>query len=300
MNNYCLGIDIGATNIRVLVYDMKKGYYEDFFRYKFIKIGEVKEEVELNVCSHVDEIMCLKREEGKTLSAIGLAVAANFERSTGVITVWPNNKVWNGFRLREYIYNRYMVNIIIEDDANAAAMGELITRKGLVSNLLYITVGSGVGCGIIINNQLYIGENGWAGEFGHIKVVKKGIKCSCGANGCLQTVASGIMIKKRIKQIVLKKKTDERYIYLEAAKYLGEAISNLIMLFDINLIVLGGGVMDCGTFFFQEICKNVNRNLSGRRSIKIEMTQINHINGALGAAELSSLSHLYREDMDGA
>src|SRR5690606_15913905 len=109
----------------------------------------------------------------------------------GNIIRWPNHPRWNGFELKSFLENEFQVAVMLEDDANTAALGEFCFLQAHdISNMAFITVSTGIGCGLIVNKQLYTGDNGWAGEIGHIQLDPNGPECTCGKKGCLQALAS--------------------------------------------------------------------------------------------------------------
>ncbi len=307
MNNFFIGIDIGGTHIRIATYDEALGSMSDIKKVKFKKSGICELEVIENICELITSTVEEKKYENKELRGIGLSLAALFERSTGNIVIWPNNKVWNGFELKNYLHTRFNVPIIMEDDANSAAYGEKLEGAGKGhDNLAYISIGTGVGCGLILNNTLITGENGWAGEIGHIKVLDDGPECKCGRKGCLQSLVSGPALLKRFKEVRKNSCRDAELtqlsevstlanngdldaieVFSQAGMYIGREISNIVMMLDISVFVIGGGVAEVGNILLEPVRKTVGQHLNCfKREIKIEKSTLVDINGVIGALGL--------------
>jgi len=302
MNYYTIGIDIGGTHVRAVAYDLEKNKYSQIKKVRFEYKKDVIEEIQINLCGLISDICAMSEYTDMKLAGIGIALAALFVRDTGQITVWPNNQKWNGFQLKDYLEEYFKVPIVLEDDVNAAAKGEqcLGVARGY-KNFAYVTISTGIGCGIVLNDNLFIGEHGWAGELGHIKVTHKDIRCTCGANGCLQAIASGpAILETYIKQcnsntsITIKDVVDRgkrgdavaKKVFEKAGNLIGENIANFIMLFDISFIVLGGGVIEAGEIITNPIRMGIKCALEHKRIVKVTESKLNGVNGVLGIIEI--------------
>ncbi|HEX2927158.1 MAG TPA: ROK family protein [Ruminiclostridium sp.] len=305
-----LGLDIGGSNIRAALTDSDTGLVGDIQRRPFKRLGNVEKEVEENICSLIEKILIENGSCRKAPKAVGISLAALFNRENGKIEYWPNNHVWNGFPLKEYLEEKYKTPVILEDDANSAAIGELHlgAARGF-SSFVYLTVSTGIGCGIILNGKIYSGTHGWAGELGHIKVPNCQNICKCGASGCLQTVASGPALLNRAERLAreyhspcadgLSRLEDavkyavkgEQWavkVFREAGEYLADALTNLVMLLDIPLIVIGGGVSRAGDVFILPIIKALNANLEPRkRRVEVRTALCGDDCGVIGASLLA-------------
>lgn len=307
MNPFYIGIDMGGTNIRAVVGDGMARGFQDFVSQPVKKQETAELEMEQNIIKLIDDV-CKKQEKlNKKLAGIGIAMAALFDRNTGAITKWPNNKKWSGFQIKKVLEDHYHVPVVLEDDANAAAVGEQAEGAGAgAKDLAYITVSTGIGCGIIMNGLVVTGNHGWAGELGHIKVSDENIICTCGAKGCLQAMASGPAILKKfqisetykkyyndrpidLKEIAVlaqKEVNDAKDVFCQAGFYIGRAIANIAMLLDIPLVILGGGVMEAGSVIWEPIQVEVQNSLENKRTISIVSSQLRDKNGAVGALAL--------------
>lgn len=304
MNHCYIGIDLGGTNVRIAAMEKGKKQLLLYRKAAFRKAETGENEVFFNIVRLVDMVCRECEAKGSEAAGIGIALAASFDRQTGVITKWPNNQKWNGLPLRKILEEDFKVPVILEDDANAAAIGEQIAGEGKgYSSMVYATISTGIGCGIIMKNHLLTGDGGWAGELGHIKAAHEKVQCTCGAYGCLQAVASGPAILKRyiersgkrgqaldLKMVVqFAQKGDVAAIksFREAGIYIGNAIANIAVLLDIPLFVLGGGVMNAGDFIMSPIKEAVNMSLQDKKKVVLAVSKNSDCNGLYGVLSLT-------------
>jgi len=235
---FCIVADIGATNIRLLS-SVDFVFEKDLInKYKFIERNDINDEVDRCLCDRIDELI---KNHGVP-DAICLSFPGNTD-SEGTVLTWPNRQKWNSFKLRKYLSDKYKCKVIIEDDANCAAWGEYNVLSLNTRNMACITLGSGIGCGLILNGSIYKGDNGCAGELGHM-YIGSGEKCTCGNNGCVQIIAGGKAIEMKYGKTFTEISNDECYsdIRQNIVMSISKAIYNLVMLLDIKTIVIGGGI----------------------------------------------------------
>ncbi len=208
---------------------------------------------------------------------VGVGMPGAIHPVTQVILKSPNLPSWEGISLGKVLRQKLKLPVSVENDANAAALGEFFFGHGRkVNHFIYITVSTGIGAGIVVNGQLLRGEKGTAGEVGHMTVVRGGNDCACGKKGCLEAYSSGTAMANYVKQ-ALKAGRSSRYfskikpsnitgqlvgeaaskkdsLAIEArsfaADYLGIALANLINLLNPKRIILGGGVMEQTNHFW--------------------------------------------------
>ena len=273
--------------------DMKKGNVHEGGASLTEKSFETKSESGVNV--YVERLIDYINETLKEysnvyeLKGIGLA-APNANFLTGVIENSVNLK-WRNVNLVDLIKNHFDVPISMINDANAAALGEHISgsAKGM-KNFIVLTLGTGLGSGIVVDGNLIYGENGLAGELGHIIVKLDGRNCNCGKNGCLETYisANGIrrtvfellsyyndeselrnisfnnLTSKYISESALKKDTIALKVFEFTGEILGRALSNVVAYFDPEAIILLGGLSEAGDllltptrFYFDKYLLNI-------------------------------------------
>lgn len=223
------------------------------------------------------------KQNASILKGVGIGAPAFMNMNTGFVYE-AVNLGWRNLDLKSELEHKLMVPVIIDNDANIAAIGEMWKGAGVGSkDLLCITIGTGVGGGIIINGEIVHGTNGMAGEIGHLTVVpENGLLCNCGKSGCLETISSATgMVRlammgieahpesqlfKRNKQygyitskMIVEAANENDQFALEllntSSYYLGLAIANIANTINPSRIVIGGGVSKAGTLLLDLIAK---------------------------------------------
>ncbi|OGO61041.1 MAG: hypothetical protein A2Z36_00300 [Chloroflexi bacterium RBG_19FT_COMBO_48_23] len=253
----------------------------------------------------------------KTSELIGLGVAAAgiLDTKKGIVTTSPNLPHWHDVQLGDILTEKLGIVTYIINDANAAAVGEhrFGVGKGF-TNMIYLTVSTGIGGGIIVDGELYSGTDGCAGELGHMTVEVDGPRCHCGNFGCLEALASGwavvIEAVKRINQgekssiieladgglesitaetVAMAARRGDRLaadIVREAANYLGVGLANLVNIFNPELIVIGGGLSKMGDMLLKPARKVVKERAFKlpTRTVRIVRARLGSSAGIIGAA----------------
>lgn len=291
-----IGLDVGGTNVRYSFTDELSLKTLVSYKRPFVKTGDPYSEIKENIYDIIDMIP-------GDVKGIGISLAAVMERNTGKVKKWPNNPCWNHYELVRHLSDRYNTPIVIEDDANCGAIGEYYYINTAVKNMAYITIGTGIGCGLILNGLLYVGENGFAGEVGHVWLDKEEARsvCSCGNKGCFQSMASGSAVLREYNTAAnasLESLEQVYYLYTQndptAVKCLSNMISiiskvifNLAMCLDISVFLIGGGVSNMGAVLISNIESKVNSRLkSFERKISIAQAQLGEFSGVYGALRL--------------
>ncbi|ACI18929.1 ROK family protein [Dictyoglomus thermophilum] len=235
-----------------------------------------------------DIVSVLLRLKTEDTIALGVGTAGPLDRIKGEIYSPPNLPGWDGVPLKKDLYENLKIPIFIDNDANAACLGEYIFGAGKgVKNMVYVTVSTGIGGGIIINGSLVHGVRDSAGEVGHQTIVPDGPLCNCGNKGCLEALSSGTAIAKRAmeeinsgKDTILKQWAknekitakhvreamlmgDEvaREIWNNAMEYLGIGIGNIITIVSPERVVIGGSIGLSGKDVIEKIREVVKRRV---------------------------------------
>ncbi|RLG56185.1 MAG: hypothetical protein DRN88_04755, partial [Candidatus Hydrothermarchaeota archaeon] len=221
---------------------------------------------------------------------IAIAIAGAVDK--GVIKDNPNLPKWAFFDLSSYFNN-----VIIENDANAAAFAEWFWRERNTKILVCITIGTGIGSGVIINGEIYKGR-GVASELGHMVIDYKGERCKCGNVGCFETLASSHFIERRAIEEFGKKLSPEeltklaknnekaREIFNELGRNLGIGLSNISNIFDPELIVLAGGITKAYKLFKDAMLQEYEKRVLKATRTKIKKSELGELAGVLGVAAL--------------
>jgi glucokinase len=319
MADFYGAIDLGGTKLRAVVADLDGNILGE------VIVGSEADEGPERVIDHMIEMLeAAAGKAGASLSDIrGLGVASPgaLDLVHGRVQEAPQLPGWNGVPLVEIMNERLGIPTLLENDANAAALGENRFGAGRGTRfMIYLTISTGVGGGIIIDRKIYHGVSGAAGELGHMVVWFNGPRCLCGERGCLEAIASGTGISWRAKELVehgqapglaaiLREKgeldADEvadaaragdlegRRLFDEAGLYLGVALANYVNIFNPEMIVLGGGVlMGAGDLFFDHV-ERIMRQLARKEPLKhmrLERATLGDRSGPLGMiAELGEM-----------
>ncbi|MBC7319587.1 ROK family protein [bacterium] len=307
-----IGIDIGGTKIAIGRADIN-GNLEDSVRFP----TNVSRGYKVIVREIIEKTA--KLINGHSIKAIGIGCGGPLDSKRGRILSPPNLPGWDNVPLVEDIRSVFNVPVYLENDANAAALGEFHFGAGKeVSNMVYMTLSTGIGGGIILNNRLIHGVRDSGGEVGHQTILPDGPLCNCGNRGCLEALSSGTGIAKIFreklasgrKSIVTEWVKDPEEIsakvIADAAKmgdplaievwdsaiyYLGIGIANIVTIVSPEMVVLGGSLIKYGETLFvriREIVKERAR-LVPTEEIKIVPARLGDDVGVLGAVAVGLL-----------
>lgn len=310
MNNIVLATDLGGTNLRIAAIS-SKGTILYRAKHETPKT-ERSDEIVGAIMQAADECRQAVEKKGK-ITAIALAVPATINAAEGVIMKAPNLPALDGFRLSATLTNELNLPVILENDANAAAIGEnwLGASKGFQSSIC-VTLGTGVGGGIVLNGQILRGIDGTAGEIGHICVEPSGAPCGCGSRGCVEQYSSATAIarltleleshypkselqnKPRVTALDVYeagKAGDELAleVFRQVGFYLGIALADLVNVLNPEVIVIGGGVSAGWDLFIHHVQAQI-RNRAFREPAeraKLIRAKLGDDAGILGAAKLA-------------
>ena len=299
MSNYSIGVDLGGTNLRAAAVSSNGEIFEKIAGRTDLKAGRdaVLEDM-------VESINALKKLCGtRMLAGIGIGVPGFILIREGIIVGSNNLPEFDGFSVRDAIEKRLGTLIFLENDANAAALGEKWAGAGReVDDLILLTLGTGIGGGIISNGRVLHGHVGMAGEFGHTTVIANGNPCGCGNRGCLEKHASATAIigMARLMQLgddltaheifEMARGGDEKakQIFRAMGEALGVAIASLINIFNFPLYLLSGGPLGAWDEFAPSMFYEIERRSFTYRNTKtrIEKAQLGKEAGLIGAAYL--------------
>ena len=259
--------------------------------------------------------------EQHSVSSVGVSAAGFVSSDRKTMLATPNIADWNGVDLDNQLTKLIGLPVVIENDANAAAWGEAKFGAGKNQNhMMMLTVGTGIGGGIVVNGALYRGAYGIAAEFGHLRVVPEGHICGCGARGCFEQYASGNALLRHAREAInaspevarnLLSRGDGTVAGLtgqaitEAARegdpvalaafnttgqWLGAGIASLSVLLDPACVVIGGGVIDAGEILLKPTRESLERNMpfAGKHPYpQVIAAQLGNEAGLVGVADLA-------------
>jgi glucokinase len=263
---YAVGVDLGGTNLRVAVVDEHGRMLEKLIT-PTVEL-RTSERVIDRMCEHIQHLIQKHRGTG-TLHGIGIAIPGIIDLDTGVLRECPNLPGWYDYPARDEIERRLGTKVILENDANAAAMGEFwLGAAREYDSTCMLTLGTGVGGGIIIKGALWHGMTGMAGEPGHTTVDPNGPKCGCGNRGCLEQFAGATAIVRMAKELAAAGEAPEiekamlretqfssrsiyelamkgdgpsQKIFERSGRGLGIALASMINMLNLPIYIIGGG-----------------------------------------------------------
>jgi glucokinase len=301
MPRYSIGIDLGGTNLRAAAFSESGQLLKKVSGSTPVQAGP--EAVIADMAAAAEQ---LRSEFGRdALAGIGVGVPGNIDIKTGTVLAWNNVPTFNGYPTREELSKRLNTPVILENDANCAALGERWVGAGRgVDDLVMLTLGTGIGGGIISNGRILHGHIGMASELGHITVVPNGNPCGCGNRGCVEKHASATSIAAMARNLglgtdltaqdvhALAEKGDPRAqaIWRSAGEHLGIALAVLINIFNAPLYLLGGGVSGAWDHFAPPMLAEIERRSLTyrltRETTRIERALLAGDGGLYGAASL--------------
>src|SRR3989338_2681950 len=183
---HTIGIDLGATFVKFGLVD-KRGKVYSKRRIK-TRVGDgFKPSTTILIDAIISNIRDIIKDSGKKISGIGIGVPGPVDSKKGIVHYFPNIKGWNEVPLKSILERRLCLRVELDNDANAMTLGEFVFSAGKgCDNLVGVTLGTGVGGGIIIDGKLYRGGLMAAGEIGHMPINEKGPICNCGGAACLE------------------------------------------------------------------------------------------------------------------
>jgi len=274
-----VGVDIGGTTVDTLLVDSTFTAHSSF---TFPTVLTSPEATLAGICTASQETLHAAQLSPAEITAIGLGVPGQVDPVQGIVNLAVNLH-WDHFPAGDLLTSHFGVPCFLENDVRAAALGVYrFNNPQAIQNIAYVSIGTGVSAGLILQGQLYRGVHGMAGEFGHIMAEPNGPRCNCGAYGCLETLIAGPALA-RLGQQALQTEAQTllrqypsitaKEIYSaaqagdalasrlveQAGVYLGRALQQLIMFYDVECIVLGGGVARDGAAFLQPILREWER-----------------------------------------
>ena len=304
-----VSIDIGGTRLRAATYK------QDQFQPISQKRIETKAK-EPNAFGRLINLLEDIWPKNENVDAIGVSSPGPVDPHTGVIMVTPNIKEWRDFPITAKLTDHFGIPAYLDNDANLAGLAEWKFGAGRGHhNVLYLTVSTGVGGGVIINDQLLQGHHGLAAELGHTTIQADGPLCGCGQPGHLESFSSGTGIERFVaeqlkagRESLLQpdKKNSAHAIseaakqgdalsieaYQNAGKYLGIGVANFLHAFDPSIVIFGGGVSQSGPLLFDSFHVSLKERVIHSRYLEglvITRAELGDDSGLLGARALAEL-----------
>lgn len=293
---YIVGVDIGRHSVKIIMMDMASNIA---MQKSYPTLDKDVENPELfldKIANYIDYIIQESGIERKLIMGIGISVPGILDYNKGKI-LFSVDLQWNDVEIKEVFEKKFSCWIIVENSYKALAMGEYTygVSQG-TENSFYIHLGYRIGAAIIENGKILYGKNGGSGEFGHMIMESEGPICDCGNRGCLEAVASGNAIAKKLGVSEAKLVFDaarqgdtvSKKMILEAVEYWGIAISSIVNLLDPEMIVLAGGLTKSKDLFLNplmEVIQNYEMKYAGQ-NLKVKFSELGDYGTAIGVAAM--------------
>lgn len=291
--SYAIGVDIGATKTNfVLLKDLKvvRAKKTATLKTKRKLIGAVEENIQ-KLISDIPKHQIL---------GVGIGVTGPLNEKRNIMLNPPNQKYLRLCPLAKIVEDDlnkdFKIKTMMDNDVNCFTSGEALLGAGRqAKSVLGVTLGTGVGAGIVINKKLYRGNFGSAGEIGHMIIKFDGLKCSCGSIGCFEEYASGRFFKRKgvdprkLARVARRGNKKALKIFQEYGRYVGMGLASAINLLDPEMVVLGGGIANTYSLFIREAKEEMRKRITSpiaRNNVRIKRTKLGGLSTAIGAALL--------------
>lgn len=315
-SGYIVGVDLGATNIVSILINGEGKVIEKDTRCTLAREGKEKALSQIvNSVRAVLEKGQLQGISSASIKGVGVGSPGPLDTKKGIIHFAPNLPGWNNVSLVSILEDELKLPIFLENDGNAAALAEWWMGAGKkVDNLVLLTLGTGVGGGIIIGGEVLHGAWDTAAEIGHMIIHERGLVCGCGKRGCLEAYASATGVIKRTVSLIkaggdtilrelvhghleditcelvyrAAERGDElsQRIVEETARYLGIGIASIVNIINPEMVILSGGMTAAGDLLFKPVRKYARKYAleAAIRGVRIVPAKLGGNTGVLGAA----------------
>jgi len=321
---YVVGIDFGASHISLLVADLAAHILEENEIAFDIQQGPVTSLEQADQL--LGEILSKAGLVLKDIVAIGVGVPGPIVTEAGIVLSPPIMPGWDRFPIRDTLEKKWGCRVSLNNDAELGVLGEWAAGAGRGErNLAYIKVGTGIGCGLLLDGQIYRGVTGSAGEIGHLTIDENGPICACGNQGCLEAIAGGRAIAQQAQEAINKGQRTQlssfqitgtitardvaaaarkgdlvaQQILGRAGSYIGIALAGLVNLFNPGMVIIGGGVAQTGDILLEPIRQAVQRRSlpAATRVVRITTAMLGRRSSSMGAV-IQALTLALHQDTD--
>lgn len=305
MGRVVIGVDLGGTNLRTALLSSEGDILDKRKEATYASDGWKK--VVQRLIQNIGRQKEIATRQGLSVAAVGVGAPGVILVEKGIVVKSPNFPDWNNLPLKDELESVLSLPVTIENDANAAALGEQWRGAGRgIGSMILLTLGTGVGGGIVLDKQIWHGADGMAGEIGHMTIIPDGRQCGCGNTGCLEMYASarGIVQSYRdaggASETAMQPEITSVQVYQEASdgnaravkvmrdmgRILGIGIANLINIFNPEMVVIGGGVKEAWPLFIDTARAEIRKRafeVPAERT-KIVPSELGDDAGMVGAA----------------
>jgi predicted NBD/HSP70 family sugar kinase len=297
-----LAADLGATHSRLALTDLAGEPFRE--ERADLRIAEGPDAVLGWVTERFEAMLTAEGRTAQDVGAIGVGVPGPVEFATGRPVSPPIMPGWDRFPIPERLQERFRVPVLVDNDVNIMALGEHLKSWPHTEDMLYVKVGTGIGCGIITRREIYRGAQGAAGDIGHIRLAgHDDVICECGNVGCLEAVAGGRALVKAVSALGQEAQSSRDVVELvrvhdletvrlvrQAGRCLGEVLASLVNALNPDVIVVGGDLAGAHEQLFAGIREVVYQRSTAlaTRHLHIVPSQLDDRAGVIGAAGMAS------------
>ncbi|MBF0484692.1 MAG: ROK family protein [Candidatus Omnitrophica bacterium] len=291
MNKYYIGVDVGGTNIK---FGLVNAQGKIIARNRLVTASCVSSKIKLIKSLHeiIQKLIEDNNLKKNQIVGVGFGLPGLVDANAGIVKVLTNIFGWKNVPLKKMMEERTGIPTFIDNDVNVIALGEWKYGAGKGQrNLVCITLGTGVGGGLILDGNLYRGDGFTAGEIGHIPLNEKGPNCNCGGSGCLEAyVGNRYLIDKVAKlfknknikledvsELAVKGNSRAIEFWQEVGNHVGMALVSVINILNPKMIVVGGGISNSFRFIQPSILKTINT-----RAMKVPASMVRIVKAKLG------------------
>jgi glucokinase len=289
VKKYIIAIDLGGTNLKCALLDnhLKIKAKTSFNTKSFNN----QQKLIQGICDAVESFILNQKLRRASILGVGIGLPGPVDTLGGIVHSLTNIPGWKEVKLKKILEEKTGLAVFIDNDAKLMALAEHeFGAAKKYKNALCLTLGTGVGAGLIINNLIYRGQDNAAGEAGHFPVNEKGPRCGCGARGCLEVYVGNRSIIKAARKkfgpaITLEKLSALAYannpaavmFWNEVGRKLGLALSGMVNLLNLDLIVIGGGISCAGKVLFESVRKTILL-----RAMRVQAQRVRVVKAKLG------------------
>lgn len=283
MSSYAIGVDLGGTNLRIAAVDQSGALRERVTLGTQVKLG--RDRVIGDMCDGIRRV--ISKYQDAHLLGIGVGIPGIIDMSTGMLRESPNLPGWADYPVHAEIERQLGTRVILENDANSAALGEnWLGAAREFDDMAMLTLGTGVGGGLVLGGRIWHGMNGMAGEFGHTVVDPEGVPCGCGSRGCVEQYASATAIvrmaseaiaggiapnlrraanddpefsAKAVYELAIQGDAAAVEIFRRVGRALGIALTSLVNGLNLPIYVIGGGASSAWDAFAPAMFEELRR-----------------------------------------
>ncbi|MFV0363704.1 MAG: ROK family protein [Suipraeoptans sp.] len=307
MSKNYLGIDIGGTDAKFGIVD-EFGHITCKSKYS-VSFDKYKTPILTTVLTSTEKFLFENDYTAESLDGIGISATGQIDSKKGMVVGSGGNlKRWDGSRIKNVFESKYKLHVSVINDANCVALGEKwIGGAKNSKNIIVLTIGTGLGGGIIVNNEILLGQNGFAGEIGHFSINNHGVLCTCGNRGCFEQYASMTALVKDVTAYYQKNNADyltttpvngktifqqienqnEDIISIvdEWISNISSGIVSLIHIFNPDQIIIGGGVSAQKSLFVDKLRMSVFHKMmpNFKKSLSFDAAILGNDAGLVGA-----------------